>query len=254
MKLKLLSAVTLTTTALLGLAACGNQGQDATPNATPETSTTPATPAEPAAVALGGEDAPAGYTFSDIGAFLENQAVADENAGGTFDELYRVAEGTSTTPEHCGVLLPTAVDTLLTLHEHPTDAAAVDYVSEDNATIITVMATTAGSGLDDVVDPAECGQFTRTSQVGDSSRSVIYESVPREAMIEGADDVTATRLTTVGVSLDGEATVTPDVEESELSLSGTTDGIRFRIHASGPAEEQVIDDLARLQVDKIRNR
>lgn len=246
MKLKPLTLAALATTALVGLSACGTDTTEA-PETTPE-----AAPAVPAEVLLGQEDAPADYTFSDIGAFLENQEAAGAEA--TFDELYAVQEGTTTQPEHCAALAPTSVDTLLTLHEHPADAAAVDYVSADSATVITVLATTADSAAAPGAELDQCSEFTRTTQAAESDIEVVYDVEPREVTVAGADDVTAARLSTSAISINGGAPTQPAAEQSELTLIGSVDGIRFQIHATGSADEQVLDDLAQAQVDKIQRR
>lgn len=250
MKFKPLVLTTLTATAMVGLSACGTETNDTAESITQE----PATPAVPAEVVLGQEDAPADYTFSDIGAFLENQAAAGEGSQAAFDELYVTQEGTTTQPEQCAPLAPTAVTTLLTLHEHPADAAAVDYVSPDNATVITVLVTTEASEAAPTVDLEQCAEFTRSTQVADSDISVTYDAEPREVSLDGAEDVTAAHLTTTAVSINGGDFAPPTAEESELTLTGTTDGIRFQVHATGPGDEQVLDELAQTQVDKIRSR
>lgn len=246
MNLKPLTLATLAATALVGLSACATDTTEA-PGPTPE-----AEPAVPAEVVLGQEDVPADYTFSDIGAFLENQEAAGAEAA--FDELYTVREGTTTQPEHCAALAPTSVDTLLTLHEHPADAAAVDYVSADNATVITVLAAVADSAAAPDAEIDQCPEFARSTQTAGSDIEVVYDVEPREVTVEGAEDVQAARLSTSAVSINGGAPTQPAAEQSELTLLGTVDGIRFQIHATGSAEEQVLDDLARAQVDKIRNR
>lgn len=237
-------AASILTGALLLTTACSNSdtaGDEAT-NAPGESaaSESPATPVIPAQSILSAEDAPEGFTFDNVGAFIDEQAGADSD--GAYDVLNSINDGTVTEPAQCSWILPTAVSVLLRVKDHRDQTEAVEYSTESGDVVITSLLTT-DDGPRAPENLSECATFTRTIDQTQGGPSVTYTARPLDITVNGADSVTAAE-----VSADADAT------DSGTLIAGVVDGAYFHVHASGVVDPATVQQLAQAQVDKINQR
>lgn len=103
------------------------------------------------------------------------------------------------------------------------------------------MVTTSDTGPRAPENLDGCASFTRTSSSGDTEASVTYRVSPLDLDVEGADTLIAARAE---ADQGGAA-------ESTTLVAGTVDGVYFQINATGPVDDQLVSDLAELQIGKI---
>lgn len=143
-------------------------------------------------------------------------------------------------------LVPTAVEVLTWLAEDPENSAATEYASADGDVVISVFVTT-GEANRAPEEVAECATIARTLGMDDFETTLTYEVTPREAGLEGADTVTSAHVVSTDSAFESAAV-------DAVTITGTVADAYFLINANGPVDEQIIDELARAQVDKINNR
>ena len=236
---KTLTLTAVTGVLLLGLSACADApAEEAAPAA--ETTVTGET-AVPAEVILAADDAPAGFTHTDLGATL---AAGDPEANAELLAMMAELTGaTVTAPAHCAGLLPTAVDILTHIGQDPATTAGTDFTDAEG-TAITAMATTDAGLTRAPGDLSDCATFTRESAVEGVDLTLTYHAQPMDLELPGADAVTAAR-----VQLADDAVV----EESTV-IAGDVDGVYFYLTAPATLDDQVLIDLAGAQVEKIAGR
>ncbi|HET8992973.1 MAG TPA: hypothetical protein VFN32_04190 [Rhodococcus sp. (in: high G+C Gram-positive bacteria)] len=221
------------------LSACGTDSGSAETDAT----STPSAAVVPSEVVLSDPDAPAGYIHTDVADTLDSDVgeVSNDEVIAMFTEI---SGSTVTDPAECGVLVPTAVDTVLRLNEDRAGTAVSEYTSDGtdgSDSAITIMVTTSDTGPRAPENLDGCASFTRTSSSGDTEASVTYRVSPLDLDVEGADTLIAARAE---ADQGGAA-------ESTTLVAGTVDGVYFQINATGPVDDQLVSDLAELQIGKI---
>lgn len=86
--------------------------------------------------------------------------------------------------------------------------------------------------------------FTRAATDPALHLQIVYRAEPLAIEVDGAESATAARIVS-----------DQDVAEpAQSTYSATVDGVYFQIHTSQALDDQLLADMARAQVDKIRNR
>lgn len=203
------------------------------------------TPVIPADVVVSEAEAPEGFTHDDVGAILAESGPEGDTAE-VLGVLTGITKDMVTEPPQCAPLVPTAVEVLTRLVDDPENTAATEYASADGSSVISVLVTT-GEAHRAPEEVAECASITRTIGVDDFEETMIYEATPREAVLEGTDTVTSAHVVSTDSAFESAAV-------DAVMIAGTVGDAYFHINADGPVEEQILDALARAQVDKIHNR
>ncbi|MBB1022021.1 hypothetical protein G6030_12095 [Dietzia sp. E1] len=231
---------TLTPTGLLAPGACSSDSGADSQDASSDSAV--AAPAVAGDVVLNEADAPAGYTYSDVAEVLE-EGEGDENYEDVIAVLAEISGTNTTEPARCGALLPTAVDMLTHIQQDPQASAATEFADAEG-NVISVFATTGGTWERVPENLDECATFTRAATDPALHLQIVYRAEPLAIEVDGAESATAARIVS-----------DQDVAEpAQSTYSATVDGVYFQIHTSQALDDQLLADMARAQVDKIRNR
>ncbi|AGP30140.1 hypothetical protein [Corynebacterium terpenotabidum] len=193
-----------------------------------------------ASLLLTSEDAPSGYSWNSVAEVLEG---AGDDLG---QQLDASAASVTTSPENCAALVPTADDLLAEIYDHSDTVGAIEFLpdDEDDPAVIDAVVSIADDGDTALLaggdlDVDQCGEFTRTYADGSVTN---YRANAQKASIAATDD------TTVITVLSDSAT---EGEEITSTVTGTVDGVHFRITAVGVTDTDVVTSLAEAQVARI---
>lgn len=222
------TAAALGVLTLVGLTACGGSDD-------PVADTSAVAP-----MLLTDADTPAGYSWNSVAEVL---ADAGDDLGQQIDAD---AAATTTDPASCAALVPTSTSIFGELYDHRDTVGAVEFLPDDrnDPAVIDAVVSTADDG--DTVDLAsgkvgagDCGQFSRTGSDGAVTH---YRASGQSASNAVAQDMQV--ITVLSDSTDpGENLVT--------TVTGSVDGVHFRVTAAGTTDPDLLTGLAETQVNRI---
>ncbi|WP_261796859.1 hypothetical protein [Corynebacterium provencense] len=186
------------------------------------------------------DDTPPGYTWNSVAEVLRD---AGDDLGQQIDAE---AASVKVEPDYCAALVPTSTSIIAELHDHGDTTGAVEFLPEDSNDPAVVDAVVSTSDDGDTASLASgrvsadrCSDFTRTRDDGSVTH---FRADSSRASLASPDDTTV--ITVLSDS------VTPG-EELVTTITGTVDGVHFRIAASGVTDTQILTDLAEKQVRHI---
>lgn len=222
------TAAALGVLALVGLTACGGADD-------PVADTSAVAP-----MLLTDDDAPAGYSWNSVADVL---ADAGDDLG---QQLDADAAATTTDPASCAALVPTSTSIFGELYDHRDTVGAVEFLPDDrnDPAVIDAVVSTADDGdtaglASGKVSVDGCGQFSRTGSDGAVTH---YRASSQSASNAVAQDMRV--VTVLSDSTDpGENLVT--------TVTGSVDGVHFRVTAAGTTDPDLLTELAETQVNRI---
>jgi hypothetical protein len=246
-------AAALAATGLLsGAVACGSDDGDGGSStgaaggdsSTASESAPSAASGKPTDLMLQKADAPAGYGWNNVADVFDE----DDDSVSDFMSQLRETGGDTVDPAECSGIVPDENALLLELHDHPDTTAVTEFLPHDDndRTVIDGMVSTAHDAADQVPDDlSRCATFTRTSSLDPSKPPVIYHAQATDGAVVGAQDVHV-------ITVVEEDPASPDnASDPVLIVTGTADGVFFRVSAVGLKEPQILLDLADRQVARI---
>ncbi|WP_139024439.1 hypothetical protein [Corynebacterium nuruki] len=243
-------AAALAATGLLsGAVACGSDDGDdssSTGAAGGDSSTAPSSAAsgDPSDLMLQKADAPAGYGWNNVADVFDE----DDDSVSDFMSQLRETGGDTVDPAECSGIVPDENALLLELHDHPDTTAVTEFLPHDDndRTVIDGLVSTAHDAADQVPDDlSRCATFTRTSSLDPSKPPVTYHAQASDGAVVGAQDVHV-------ITVVEEDPASPDnASDPVIIVTGTAEGVFFRVSAVGLKEPQILLDLADRQVARI---
>ncbi|MGO3361057.1 MAG: hypothetical protein ACTIL2_01320 [Corynebacterium sp.] len=190
--------------------------------------------ADPSDLALTDSAAPAGYDWNDVGEVLSDEGFSDDLQAPLID------------PEQCAALDPSALSVLVELRDNQDTSAAVEFLPHDETdpAIVNAIVSTDPDFLAMPEDISECETFTQTSEEDPQAEPVTYQASAEQSEIVGAED---TEVITIVSDSEGAGG-----GEATSIVTGTVNGVAFRVSGSGIEEPRILMDLVDRQVDQIR--
>lgn len=238
------------TVALFGLAACGGDdgdgggdggsaGASGTSSASDssDSSGSSGDSPSPSDLMLTDSASPAGYSWNDA-----SEVLGDDEQ---FDQLNEIAEATVTDPEQCAPLAPSAVSVLVDLRDNPDTTGAVEFLPHDETdpAVVDAVVSTDPESLALPEDMAQCETFTQNNEAAEDEPEVTYQASTSDTEIVGAEN---TKVVTITSDSQG-----PGGDETTSVITGTVNGVAFRVTASGIEEPRILTDIVDRQVDRI---